>query len=200
MTDIATGLYAHGAILAALYERNKTGKRYGTAHESIVPMQAFQTSDGYITIAAASNAQYTSLCKQLNVEELAVDERFKTNELRVKNRDILIELLKPYFRKRTTAELMKILDGGSCPFGPVNTIEQVFNDKHIKEIDLVHETKTSKGTRVRMVGPPVVYSVSQNAVRSPPPYLGQHTREILTQELKYPEPLIQKLYEEKVVQ
>lgn len=156
MTDIATGLYAHGAILAALYERNKTGKgqkidcnllstqvaglinigsnylnlniegkRYGTAHESIVPMQAFQTSDGYITIAAASNAQYTSLCKQLNVEELAVDERFKTNELRVKNRDILIELLKPYFRKRTTAELMKILDGGSCPFGPVNTIEQV---------------------------------------------------------------------------
>ncbi|GIY52188.1 succinate--hydroxymethylglutarate CoA-transferase [Caerostris extrusa] len=94
MTDLSTGLYAHGAIMAALLQRMKTSKgqkidcnllstqasllvnissnflngkkeakRWGTAHESIVPYQAFETKDGYITLAAASNRQFKILCE-----------------------------------------------------------------------------------------------------------------------------------------
>ncbi|XP_022237764.1 succinate--hydroxymethylglutarate CoA-transferase-like isoform X3 [Limulus polyphemus] len=121
MTDLATGLYAHGAILAALLEREKTGRgqkidcnllstqvsllanlgsnylnagkeaiRWGTAHESIVPYQAFQTSDGYITVGAGSDEQFQIFCKCLGLQHLLTDSRYKTNRNRVANRQALL--------------------------------------------------------------------------------------------------------------
>jgi crotonobetainyl-CoA:carnitine CoA-transferase CaiB-like acyl-CoA transferase len=63
------------------------GQRWGTAHPSIVPYQAFATQDGHILIAAGNDQQYVKLCQKMGVEELAKDGRFLTNKDRVKHRD-----------------------------------------------------------------------------------------------------------------
>uniref|UniRef100_A0A023FCB7 Putative l-carnitine dehydratase/alpha-methylacyl-coa racemase n=1 Tax=Amblyomma cajennense TaxID=34607 RepID=A0A023FCB7_AMBCJ len=107
ITDLATGLYAHGAVMAALLQRTRTGRgqwvncnlfstqvsvlaniasnylnanleasRHGTSHESIVPYAAFETSDGYITVGAASEGQFKVFCRVLDVNELLSDLRF----------------------------------------------------------------------------------------------------------------------------
>lgn len=156
MTDLATGLYAHGAILAALLQREKTGlgqkiecnllstqvaslinigsnylnagrsaKRWGTAHESIVPYQTFSTADGYITVGAGSNQQFKMLCDKINMTHLYKDLRFIDNKARVENRDILVEELKMCFVSKTTSEWLNILEGSSFPYGHVNSISQV---------------------------------------------------------------------------
>lgn len=156
MTDIATGLYAQGAIMAALLERTKTGQgqkidcnllstqiacliniggnflnagvegtRWGTAHESIVPYESFKTADGYITVGAGSNNQFASLCNKLGLIPLIEDSRFLSNELRVRNREALLNILKPQFQSKSTSYLMAKFEGASFPHGPVNTISQV---------------------------------------------------------------------------
>ncbi|XP_014283939.1 succinate--hydroxymethylglutarate CoA-transferase [Halyomorpha halys] len=215
MTDIATGLYAHGAILAALLERSKTNlgqridcnllntqlaclinigsnylnakkeaNRWGTAHESIVPYEAFRTANGYITVGAGSDSQFVSLCKRLKLDHLIKDERFLTNKLRVQNRNILLKLLKSVFIKEDTSTLLKLFEGASFPYGPINKMSEVFEDMHVKEINLVKPIKAEGGT-LNLVGPAVEFSQLENSIRSPPPKLAQDTVTVLQELLNY---------------
>lgn len=156
VTDIATGLYAHGAIMAALIQRARTNKgqwiqcdllstqvacliniaanylnagkeakRWGSAHESIVPYETFVTKDGHMTVGAGSDTQFLILAKKLNLPDLAVDARFGSNSSRVKNREELLNILRDTFRKKTNKEWNEIFEGASFPYGQVNTMQQV---------------------------------------------------------------------------
>lgn len=121
ITDLSTGLFTHGAILAALLDRYKTGlgqkidvsllecqvaglaniahshliggvkaQKWGTQHASIVPYQAFKTSDGHIVIGAGNDRQFVSLCNAIGRPDLAQEERFSNNSNRVKHREELV--------------------------------------------------------------------------------------------------------------
>uniref|UniRef100_A0A336MR01 CSON015573 protein n=1 Tax=Culicoides sonorensis TaxID=179676 RepID=A0A336MR01_CULSO len=180
MTDLATGLYAHGAILAALIHRNATGegqkidanllstqvaslinigssylnsgkeaKRWGTAHESIVPYEAFKTSSGYLTVGTGSDSQFESLCKLLNIPHVSQDPKYLTNKDRVANRKSLITLLSKEFVKKSNKEWMNIFKDAPFPVGPINSLREVFNDPHVKAIDIVKTIEHSQAGPVK---------------------------------------------------
>ncbi|XP_013794459.1 succinate--hydroxymethylglutarate CoA-transferase-like isoform X1 [Limulus polyphemus] len=230
MTDLATGLYAHGAILAALLEREKTGRgqkidcnllstqvsllanlgsnylnagkeaiRWGTAHESIVPYQAFQTSDGYITVGAGSDEQFQIFCKCLGLQHLLTDSRYKTNRNRVANRQALLYELSSRFLQHSTDHWMEAFNGSGIPYGPINNIEQVFNDPQVQHNGMVVEMEQRNAGSIKVIGPAVKYSSSVNQPRFPPPSLGEHTDSILTSLLGLTEIDLQVLREEKVI-
>lgn len=231
LTDIATGLYAHGAILAALYQREKTNrgqkidvnlfstqvaclinvgsnylnaqqeaKRWGTAHESIVPYEAFKTKSGYYTIGTGSDEQFKKLCNILNVSHIAEDERFITNQKRVKNRDALVKLLSDILIAQDNSYWIELFKSAPFPCGPVNTISEVFDDPHIKEIGLVKSLPHPTAGEINVVGPAVTFSEAQNSARTAPPLLGQHTNEILQSILGYDQNVIDDLISKKIVQ
>ena len=216
MTDVATGLYAHGAIMAALLHRNKTGKgqhieadllstqlaclvnlganylnaqkeavRLGTAHESIVPYQGFKTSDGYITIGAVNNTGFKEFCNRLNEHQLLEDPRYTSNEQRVKHRDVLIPYLQSVLITKSTSEWLNIFEGCNFAYGPINNLESVFSDPHVKASGQVKELNHPGAGDIKLVGPAVRFSDCENSIRLPPPTLGQHTTEILQQYLNY---------------
>ncbi|GBM42896.1 Succinate--hydroxymethylglutarate CoA-transferase [Araneus ventricosus] len=230
MTDLSTGLYAHGAIMAALLQRMKTGKgqkidcdllstqvsllvnissnylngkkeakRWGTAHESIVPYQAFKTKDGYITVGAASNKQFKILCEILKVQHFLADPKYLSNKDRVQNRKVLISELTNIFSKKTTQQWLNMLEGSGIPYGPVNNMEQVFNDPQVIHnkmiLDMVHPTAGD----IKVTGPAVKYSDSVNEGRLPPPIFAEHTDVILSKVLSYSETEIQNLRKSRVV-
>lgn len=230
VTDLATGLYAHGAILAALLQRSKTGrgqkidvdllstqiaslinvgcnylnskkegKRWGTAHESIVPYEAFKTKNGYLTVGTGSDAQFQSLCSHLNIPDIPKDPRFVNNEQRVKHRDELIEILSNIFETETSAHWMDLFENAPFPAGPINKLSEVFDDPHVKHIELVKTLEHSTGD-IKVVGPPVRYSEAANTARSAPPLLGQHTDEVLRDLLNYDDNRIEELRDKKVIQ
>ncbi|XP_075862407.1 succinyl-CoA:glutarate CoA-transferase isoform X3 [Microcebus murinus] len=157
MTDLATGLYAYGAIMAGLIQRYKTGKglfidcnllssqvacltqvaanyltgqkeakRWGTAHGSIVPYQAFKTKDGYLVVGAGNNEQFATVCKILNLPELIDDSKYKTNHLRVQNRKELIKILSARFEEELTSKWLYVFEGSGIPYGPINNMKNVF--------------------------------------------------------------------------
>jgi succinate--hydroxymethylglutarate CoA-transferase len=72
----------------------RDGRRWGTAHESIVPYQAFVTGDArYFVIGAGNDEHFKQLCTLLNMPELIACADYVTNALRVRNRDALIDIL-----------------------------------------------------------------------------------------------------------
>ncbi|XP_027394976.1 succinate--hydroxymethylglutarate CoA-transferase isoform X7 [Bos indicus] len=157
MTDLATGLYAYGAIMTGLIQRYKTGKglfidcnllssqvacltqvaanyligqkeaqRWGTAHGSIVPYQAFKTKDGYLVVGAGNNQQFAAVCKILNLPELINDSKYRTNHLRVQNRKELIKILSTRFKEEMTSKWLQLFEGSGVPYGPINNMKNVF--------------------------------------------------------------------------
>lgn len=230
-TDLATGLFAHGAILAALLQRTKTGKgqkidadlmstqvaslvyiagnylnanqegnRMGSGHETIVPYQIFKTKSGYLTLGTGSEVQFQNLCDRLNIPHIAKDSRFSTNLKRNLNRNELIPILSEILAKETSQHWMEVFSKVSFPVGPVNTMSDVFNDEHIKEIGLVKSLQHSTAGEVKVVGPPVVFSDSANEARTAAPTLGQHTDEVLKEVLNYDDEKIKDLRQQKIIQ
>lgn len=231
VTDLATGLYAHGAIMAALLHRMKTGKgqkidvnllstqvaslinvasnylnaqqeakRWGTAHESIVPYQAFETKDGYLTVGTGSDLQFQALCDYLNIPHIPSDPKFVNNQQRVEHRAELISILSNIFVKETSHAWMCLFENAPFPVGKINTIAEVFDDPHIKAIGLVKSLEHPTGGEIKVVGPPVDYSDSGNSARTAPPLLGQHTDQVLKDILEYDDDKIQALREQKIIQ
>ncbi|XP_037829089.1 succinate--hydroxymethylglutarate CoA-transferase isoform X2 [Kryptolebias marmoratus] len=174
MTDLATGLYAHGAIMAALLQRHRTGRgvhidcnllssqvsclshvaanylnagkearRWGTAHESIVPYQGFRTRDGHIVVAAGNDRQFVRVCQVLDLTEVSEDPRYRTNKLRVQNRRELLDVLSQRFLQENTADWLRRFQGSGVPVGPINSIQEVFSEPQRTIFILLMKTPVS---------------------------------------------------------
>ncbi|KAH7885108.1 CoA-transferase family III domain-containing protein [Phlebopus sp. FC_14] len=230
VTDIMTGLYAHGAIMAALRSVSQTGKgvwidcnlfetqlaglaniasnyliagneasRHGTAHPSIVPYQVFPCKDGFLMIGAGNDKQFKLLATSiLQKPELADDARFSTNAARVVNREELVDIISSALKEHARDYWIERLTGIGVPFGPINNIRQTFAHLQALARGSVVEVDHPRAGTIRLVAPPVTYNGKRMPVRRPPPWLSQHTSEVL-EELGYSKDEIAVLREEKVV-
>ncbi|XP_054671762.1 succinate--hydroxymethylglutarate CoA-transferase isoform X3 [Grus americana] len=168
-------------------------KRWGTAHGSIVPYQAFKTKDGYIVVGAGNDQQFVTVCKILNLPEVSKDSRYKTNALRVQNRKELTDILSTRFSEKTTIEWLQLFEGSGVPYGPINNMQQVFSDPQVLHNGLVMEMNHPTAGRIAVPGPGVRYSEFAVSHPKPPPLVGQHTVEILKGMLGYNDDAIEEL-------
>ncbi|XP_068531017.1 succinate--hydroxymethylglutarate CoA-transferase isoform X9 [Anas acuta] len=169
------------------------GKRWGTAHGSIVPYQAFKTKDGYIVVGAGNDQQFVTVCKILNLPEVSKDSRYKTNILRVQNRKELIDILSTRFSEKTTSKWLQLFEGSGVPYGPINNMQQVFSDPQVLHNGLLMEMNHPTAGRIVVPGPGVRYSEFAVSHPKPPPLVGQHTVEILKGMLGYEDNAIEEL-------
>ncbi|MFC5344981.1 CaiB/BaiF CoA transferase family protein [Brevundimonas staleyi] len=209
--DLATGLYASNAILAALLHARATGQgqhvdialfdvqaamlanqatnwfvsgkaptRMGNAHPNLVPYQPFPTSDGMVVIAVGNDGQYRALCGVLGAETLATDPRYAANAGRIGRRAELVAAISALTRDLTMTELFARLEAAGVPCGPVNTIDQVFEEPQAKhrglEIDLPRDD-LSRPTKT--VASPIRLSETPVRYDRAPPVLGADTDEVL---------------------
>lgn len=110
LSDCQVATLANIASSCLISGKRDTG-RWGTSHPSIVPYKAFKTSDGDILLGGGNDRLYGVLCNKLGKPEWIVDDRFKTNALRVQHRDELEELIERETRKKSTQELLDLLEG-----------------------------------------------------------------------------------------
>jgi len=160
-------------------------RRWGTAHETIVPYQGFETKDKYVIVAVGNDQLWVRLCKIIGRPDLAEDPRFKTNPLRVKNRKECIEILAPILKTRPRDEWVKLLNDDAIPCAPINTMDEVFQNPQVLHRNMLVEVDHPKAGKIKLVGIPVKYSEAKAAIRRPPPVLGEHTYEVLTEVLGY---------------
>jgi len=154
-------------------------KRYGNSHSTIVPYQPFATADGWIMIAVGNDRQFARLCAVLGRPDWPADERFATNPVRVKHRELLIPLIAAIIAHEPTAVWIERLRAAEVPCGPVNDIPTALHSPQAQARAMV---QTIDG--VRVVGPAPKFSATPASIRSAPPALGADTEAVL-QELGY---------------
>jgi crotonobetainyl-CoA:carnitine CoA-transferase CaiB-like acyl-CoA transferase len=151
----------------------------GSAHPLMAPYQAFRTQDSWITVGAANQANWLKLIKALDATALNEDSRFSTNAGRLTNLPVLVELLTPYFRHRTTAEWLALFDASGLPAGPVLSIGEMHADRQTVAREMIVEVQHSRLGAVKTLGPPVKFSETPASVRRGAPILGEYTLEVL---------------------
>lgn len=172
----------------------------GSGHPQLVPYQAFPTKDGFVVISTGTNKLFRELCAVLGTPELAVDERFASNPLRVDHRDVLVPVISERTSHRTTAEWMEIFDATGIPAAPVNTMAQAFAEPQLHENDSMIEFDHPMYGPIHLVGSPYKFSVSESHPDRRPPLLGEHTAEVLTSLLEFDEERIRDLEERGIVE
>ncbi|XP_014912147.1 succinyl-CoA:glutarate CoA-transferase isoform X2 [Poecilia latipinna] len=130
MTDLATGLYAHGAVMAALLHRQKTG-RGSHIDCNLLSAQGFRTRDGHLVLAAANDRQFVTVCQVLELQDLAANPNYRTNQLRVQNRKQLLQILSQRFMQQNSADWLRRFQGSGVPVGPINSIQEVFSEPQV---------------------------------------------------------------------
>ncbi|MDB5962229.1 MAG: CoA transferase, partial [Massilia sp.] len=154
-------------------------KRFGNAHANIVPYQTFACLDGHIIVATGNDSQYVKFVEAGGCAELALDTRFTSNPLRVKNRAVLVPLLAAMVARLTRDDWIARLEAVGVPCGPINDIADVFDNEQVIArgiaVDLPHPT----AGKVTLVRSPMKMSATPVGALSAPPLLGQHTDEVL---------------------
>lgn len=135
----------------------------------------------------------------MGLPELPQDGRFKTNGLRVKNREALIMLLEEKTKTCKVKELQQILDRAGVPNGPIWSVGQALNSEQAQALEMVKEIDHPTCGKIKITGIPVKLSLTPGEVKIPPPVLGEHTEEILTKILGYTKLEVEKLKQEKVI-
>ncbi|KIX01002.1 uncharacterized protein Z518_10068 [Rhinocladiella mackenziei CBS 650.93] len=222
IADLCTGLYTHGAILAALHQRDRTGlgckiegslfesslsllinvglaslnldlnkgpgarrrgKRLGLGHPNLVPYGGFETKDKkMVFVAANNNRQWKGFCERMEIEGLANDGRFSTNDGRVENREEINSILQRRFREKTKDEWMAVFEGSGLPYGAISDVVEALEHPQAEARDMVMEVEDFEAARdgmLKLIGPATKFEGTAMDVRIKPPLLGEHTDEVL---------------------
>ena len=159
--------------------------RLGNAHPNIAPYEAFRARDRWFALAAANQRQWATLCEVIGRPDLEDDPRFATNAQRVAHRPALLEVLGVVFAEREADEWLAELREAGLPCGPINTVADVFEHPQAEARGLALEVEHPTAGPVRVTGFPYKLSQTPAEAHRPPPLLGQHTDQTLTELLGY---------------
>ena len=181
--DIDVTLYdvaIHQLTYPAVFMLNASDpitRRPRSGHPTVVPCETFPTADGELFVMAMLPRFWEDLCTALGQPDLAKDEWFSTPAARLANRDVLVAILDPIFRKQTTAEWMARL-AGRVPAAPVLTLTEALGNPFLAEREMVQIVDHPLQPDWKALTSPVRPD-GRPTIARPAPTLGQHTNEIL---------------------
>jgi len=178
------------SLLSALAYHNATWllagevpSRLGNRHPSLAPYETFEAADGYVIVGVGSEGLWRALCEVLGLRETADDPRFGTNALRVLNYEALRALLSPIFRRRGVEAWTAALGGAGVPCGRVRSVAEALEGPQVAARGLLLDIAPPSLGAGRYVGSAVALSGMARGSTRPPPRLGEHTAEVLSERL-----------------
>lgn len=198
------------AVLAALYEREKSGQGQAVEvpmFESLVSyvmvehlygetfLPAIETAgykrllnkerrpypskDGYFALLPYTDGHWKEFCQLIGRNDIMADPRFQSLATRLTNIEVVYATLAEICATRTNAEWNALLKDSNVPHGPVNSLEDLFEDAQLKATDFWKEVEHPTEGRIRMPDVPTRFSRTKPEVTRLQPNLGEHSVEIL---------------------
>ena len=227
--DLGSGLFSVIGMLSALLSREKTGKGQhldlslldvqislltymatmqtlsgvnpepiGNAHFVHVPYNSFTTQNGFVVIAVITDAFWQELLNIVDIDSLRKEE-FKSSTGRLQNQKFIESELNKKLSTETSEHWINALNSAKVPCAPINSFSQALSDEQVIHRNMVVEVEHPDGGIVKMPGNPIKLSYTNEDSFSPPPHLGQHTKETLIEWCNYSESEINELIKKKVI-
>ena len=215
--DLGSGLFSVIGMLSALLSREKTGKGQhldlslldvqislltymatmqtlsgvnpepiGNAHFVHVPYNSFTTQNGFVVIAVITDAFWQELLNIVDIDNLRKEE-FKSSTGRLENQKFIESELNKKLSTETSEHWINALNSAKVPCAPINSFSQALSDEQVIHRNMVVEVEHPDGGKVKMPGNPIKLSYTDEDSFSPPPHLGQHTKETLIEWCNYSE-------------
>jgi crotonobetainyl-CoA:carnitine CoA-transferase CaiB-like acyl-CoA transferase len=154
----------------------------GNDHPIMFPQGTFKTADGAMTLACGNEKMWHRLCDVLNLQVHKNDQQYADNAARMTNRTQLRQIIENVLAAKTTDDWLKIIAASGVPCGPVLTVDQALEHPVTAGLDMVQEIEHTTLGPMKVLGQAINITGSEkNWLRRPPPLLGEHTREILTE-------------------
>lgn len=164
----------------------KPPRRMGNAHPNMVPYQVFCCQEGELIVAVGNDSQYAAFCEVIGRPDLARDLRFTTVEGRNRNRLALIPQVAAQMLTRTMGEWVAKLEAASVPCGPINDLQQVFDDPQVRHRQMQLSLPHASGADIPSLASPIRFSATPIRYGRAAPLLGEHTDEVLGTRLGMP--------------
>lgn len=163
----------------AFFASGKPPERKGSSAQGLVPYQAFEASDGWMVVAVFTDRMWRDLCGAIGRPEWGDDPRFNTPQQRMINRETIIAALTDIFAGEPVAAWRARLSPLGIPCTPVQRIDQVVAEEQVRAREMIVEVEATGSGRLRMPGVPIKFSEAAGGVRTGPPRLGEHSREVV---------------------
>jgi len=170
---------------ARFFALGEVPPRLGTEHPGRVPSASFRCRDGRYAHVTASDQHWKPLCEALGLSELGADPRFDDNAKRVEGRAAVMAALSASIADVDRRALLALLDGVGVPVGPVNDLDEVIADPHVRARRMVDSFDYPGVGEFRALSLPYKFLGWDNPEIGPPPTLGEHTDAVLAERLGY---------------
>ena len=159
----------------------RNGNAGGLPPVNIYPCKPFGPND-YIYLMPVNQGHWDGLCAAIDRADLLIDERFKTTRGRIENGEALYEAVAAFTRAHTKYEAMETIAEAGVPCSACLDTGELHHDKHLTARGFVHQMELPVHGTVPMLGFAPRLSGSEVEM-TPPPRLGEHTNEVLAEEL-----------------
>jgi crotonobetainyl-CoA:carnitine CoA-transferase CaiB-like acyl-CoA transferase len=160
----------------------KPPKKLGAAHPRNAPYEAFRSRDGWFVMAAGNDKLWESACRSIDMPELLDDPRFTTNSKRAAAQKDLRVMLEERFKTKPSAHWIGIFLSAGVPCGPINSYDQALDEPQVRAMGWVKDLQLPSGKMTRTFGSPLLIDGATLPIRRPPPKLGEHTDEVLSEQ------------------
>jgi len=154
----------------------------GNDHPTIYPYGVFDARDGPLNVATAREEHWQRLCTAMDMEDLLEDPDYVDNTARMRNKDKLRDILNAQFETRDAVEWTKNLMEHGVPSGPIYSLDKVFNDPQVIDQGMVERVlHPTIGDLDLLANPMKMGAFEGKSVRTPPPLVGEHNVQILSE-------------------
>lgn len=153
----------------------------GSRHPSSAPYEVHEAADGYFALGVSTESQWARFCGVIDRADLCEDERFKSNPYRIAHRDELDAQINPILAAKTVDDWLAELSAADVPCGRIRDLGEALDGPEAAALDLTGTVAHPIRGTVRMIRSPLIVNGSRPALGLPPPLLGQHTEEIVTE-------------------
>ena len=194
------GIVSMANLAQSYLTDNVVPGRIGTAHPQVAPYQSFEATDGHFMIAVGNDDQFRRFCDVLGLTTLPDDARYKDNAARIANREELAGKIAEVFKTNTRDHWIEAIAGVGVTVTPVNTLGDVFKDPQAKARKSLWEVDHPTIGKLPLLASALQHlSRTPASPQGPPPLLGEHTNQVLSEDLGMAEEEIAKLKEDGVI-
>ena len=166
--------------IARYLSKNEIPKPMGSRHPSIAPFEAFKTKDSYIIIAAGNDKLFENLCNALDLKDLIMDQKYKSNSSRSENMNELKKIIEQKLINKTTNEWVKNLESLKIPCGPIFNIKEAVENPQVEARNMIVKAYHKVIGDFKLAGNPIKMSTYEDEkTRGDIPDLDEHREKIM---------------------